>query len=156
MQVFSPILRLSFHFPDSVLSFWYFYKIESLSLSNHGFLTFKKNLYFSLQKLTGSQPANLSASPASHAEFWRGDLKLIHNNLTNGTQEGKSSLSTIYCFFFLTTKKITLGLKKNKWYGPGVKNLSSNARDMGSIPGWETKIPHATRQLGPNYWAQAL
>ena len=27
--------------------------------------------------------------------------------------------------------------------GPVVKNLPSNARDVGSIPGWGTKIPHA-------------
>ena len=26
-----------------------------------------------------------------------------------------------------------------------VKNLPSNARDTGSIPGWETKIPHAAQ-----------
>ena len=30
--------------------------------------------------------------------------------------------------------------------GPVVKNLPSNAGDTGSIPGWETKIPCATRQ----------
>ena len=28
-----------------------------------------------------------------------------------------------------------------------VKNLSCNAEDMGSIPGWGTKILHATEQL---------
>ena len=28
-----------------------------------------------------------------------------------------------------------------------VKNLPSNARDMGSIPVWGTKIPHAAGQL---------
>ena len=28
-----------------------------------------------------------------------------------------------------------------------VKNLPSNAGDMGSIPGWRTKIPHAVGQL---------
>ena len=33
--------------------------------------------------------------------------------------------------------------------GPGVKNLLSNARDMGLIPGWGNKIPHATGQLSP-------
>ena len=33
--------------------------------------------------------------------------------------------------------------------GPVVKNLPSNARDMGSIPGRGTKIPHATEQLSP-------
>ena len=31
-----------------------------------------------------------------------------------------------------------------------VKNLPSNAGDAGSIPGWGTKIPHATRQLSPH------
>ena len=31
--------------------------------------------------------------------------------------------------------------------GPVVKNLTSSAGDMGSIPGRGTKIPHATEQL---------
>ena len=30
--------------------------------------------------------------------------------------------------------------------GPVVRNLPSNAEDMGSIPGWETKIPHALEE----------
>ena len=34
-----------------------------------------------------------------------------------------------------------------------VKNPPSNAGDVGSIPGWGTKIPHAVRQLSP--WATA-
>ena len=29
------------------------------------------------------------------------------------------------------------------------KNLPSNARETGLIPGWETKRPHATGQLSP-------
>ena len=33
--------------------------------------------------------------------------------------------------------------------GPVVKYLSSNAGDVGLIPGWETKIPHATGQISP-------
>ena len=33
--------------------------------------------------------------------------------------------------------------------GPVVKNLPSNAGDVGSIPGWGTKIPHAAGQLIP-------
>ena len=33
--------------------------------------------------------------------------------------------------------------------GPVVKNLPCNARDPGSIPVWETKIPHATGQPSP-------
>ena len=33
--------------------------------------------------------------------------------------------------------------------GPVVKNPSSNAGDVGSIPGWGTKIPHAAGQLSP-------
>ena len=32
---------------------------------------------------------------------------------------------------------------------PVVKNLPSNAGDAGSIPGRETKIPHAVGQLSP-------
>ena len=32
-------------------------------------------------------------------------------------------------------------------HGPVVKNLSCNAGDTGSIPGWGTKIPHAAGQL---------
>ena len=31
--------------------------------------------------------------------------------------------------------------------GPVVKNPPSNAGDKGSVPGWGTKIPHATGQL---------
>ena len=31
--------------------------------------------------------------------------------------------------------------------GPVVKNLPCNAGDLGSIPGWSTKIPCATEQL---------
>ena len=31
--------------------------------------------------------------------------------------------------------------------GPATKNLSSNAGDAGSIPGWGTKIPHVMGQL---------
>ena len=30
---------------------------------------------------------------------------------------------------------------------PVVKNLPCNAKDMGSVPGLGTKIPHATEQL---------
>ena len=33
--------------------------------------------------------------------------------------------------------------------GPVVKNTPSNAGDMGLIPGWGTKIPHALGQLRP-------
>ena len=33
--------------------------------------------------------------------------------------------------------------------GPVVKNLPSNAGDIGSIPHQETKIPHAVGQLSP-------
>ena len=31
--------------------------------------------------------------------------------------------------------------------GPVVKNLPSNAGDVGSIPGWREKIPHVLGQL---------
>ena len=34
--------------------------------------------------------------------------------------------------------------------GPVVKDLPSNAGDLGSIPGQGTKIPNAVRQLSPH------
>ena len=34
--------------------------------------------------------------------------------------------------------------------GPVVRNLPCNAGDIGSIPGQETKIPHAVDQLRPH------
>ena len=34
-------------------------------------------------------------------------------------------------------------------HGPVVKNLLCNAGDMGSIPGWRTKIPHDAEKLSP-------
>ena len=34
--------------------------------------------------------------------------------------------------------------------GPVVKNPPSNAGDVGLIPGWGTKIPHAMGQLSPH------
>ena len=40
-----------------------------------------------------------------------------------------------------------------------IKNPPSNVRDAGSVPGWGTKIPHATEQLSqhaPNYQTCAL
>ena len=43
-----------------------------------------------------------------------------------------------------------VSLNTNSWDFPGgpvVKNLPSNAEDMGSIPGWGTKISHAAGQL---------
>ena len=33
--------------------------------------------------------------------------------------------------------------------GPVVKNLLSKAGEVGLIPGWGTKIPHAIEQLSP-------
>ena len=47
---------------------------------------------------------------------------------------------------------VTLKNYSNRWDFPGglaVKNLPSNAGDAGSIPGWGTKIPHASGQLSP-------
>ena len=33
------------------------------------------------------------------------------------------------------------------WFS--AKNLPCNAGDLGSVPGWETKIPHAMEQQAP-------
>ena len=33
--------------------------------------------------------------------------------------------------------------------GPEIKNLLCNAADVGSMPGWGSKIPHAMEQLSP-------
>ena len=52
------------------------------------------------------------------------------------------SLSKTILDFFL--KKTGVGDFPS---GPVVKNLSSNAADTGSIPGWGTKIPHTSGQL---------
>ena len=48
--------------------------------------------------------------------------------------------------------RIRYKIKINKYIrdfpgGPVVKNPPSNAGDVGSIPGWGTKVPHATGQL---------
>ena len=51
------------------------------------------------------------------------------------------------CFCLFTLIKLKFGDFPG---GPVVKNLSSNAGDAGSIPGWGTKIPHATGQLSPH------
>ena len=52
-------------------------------------------------------------------------------------------------FFFLDAHKIVH--LKNWWWdfpgGPLVKNLPSNAGEVGSIPGWGTKIPYAAGEL---------
>ena len=46
----------------------------------------------------------------------------------------------------LGTQKSSLG---DFFSGPVVKNPPSSAADVGSIPGWGTKIPHAVGQLSP-------
>ena len=48
------------------------------------------------------------------------------------------------CLTSLAIRKIKIG---DFPCGPVVKNLPSSARDVGSIPGRETKIPHAAGQL---------
>ena len=46
--------------------------------------------------------------------------------------------------------KFKNGAERDFPSGPMVKNTSSNAGDLGSIPGWGTKIPHAG---GVGLWA---
>ena len=50
-------------------------------------------------------------------------------------------------------KNFRASFKKNKYWdfpgGPVVKNPSPNARDVGLILDWGTKMPHAERNLTP-------
>ena len=50
--------------------------------------------------------------------------------------------------FAIAVYIVRLNAKKDRDFpgGPVVKNPSCNARDSGSILGWETKISHGTRQ----------
>ena len=57
------------------------------------------------------------------------------------------------CFIFAGVIKFVVGHQKAKLGdfpgSPVVKNLPSNAGDVGSIPGQGTKIPHAAGQRNP-------
>ena len=58
----------------------------------------------------------------------------------------------IICEFFTKGQDLDGQNKKFILHFPGgavVKNLPANTGDMGSIPGPETEIPHAVRQLSP-------
>ena len=46
-------------------------------------------------------------------------------------------------------RTVRKGIERDLPGGPVVKNPPSNAEDQGSIPGWGTKIPHASKQLSP-------
>ena len=58
---------------------------------------------------------------------------------------GKCSV-TIHCFKKKPPRDFT--------GGPVAKRLPCNAGDVGSIPGWEISIPHATEQLSPGATAR--
>ena len=78
-------------------------------------------------------------------------------------QDTKSIYRNLLHFYTLTTnyqkdklrEKIpfTITSKRIKYQdfpgGPVIKNPPSNAGDVGSIPGQEAKIPHATGQISP-------
>ena len=55
------------------------------------------------------------------------------------------------CFWLsLLTALFTMASPRDFPGGCVVKNLPCNAEDVGSIPGWGTKIPHNTEQLSLN------
>ena len=56
----------------------------------------------------------------------------------------------IFCFDVLVLYTLSKRIVRDFPGGPVVKNPPSNAGDMGSIPGWGTKIPHAPGQLSPH------
>ena len=49
----------------------------------------------------------------------------------------------------ISDKKKSKEICENFPGGPSVKNLPSNAGDVGWIPGWGTKISHASGKLSP-------
>ena len=59
------------------------------------------------------------------------------------------TLPTFTCEMFLHLHLKT-GICRDFPGGPVVKNLPSDAEDMGLIPGQGTKIPHAAGQLSPH------
>ena len=65
--------------------------------------------------------------------------------ISNGQKIHLFGVVKILIFFFFFLKK-----RGDFPGGPVVKNPPSNAGDVGSIPGWGTKIPHATGQLSPH------
>jgi len=73
-------------------------------------------------------------------------------NYINGeAAAGHVEILYYLCNFSIDVKSIplknVLNLLRDFPGGPLVKNLPSNAGDMGLIPGRGTKIPHAMRQL---------
>ena len=86
----------------------------------------------------------------------------MHRHKIYGGHAGKENMwvtihTTLDAAIFHTAETMREKTKekdKEKWEGafPGgsvVKNLPSNARDEGLIPGGGTKIPHAMGQLSP-------
>lgn len=51
---------------------------------------------------------------------------------------------------FETKILIIISQQRDLSGGPVFKNPSSNAKDMGWIPGWEAKLPYAQGQLSPH------
>ena len=84
--------------------------------------------------------SHVKASPAYNA--------LVSNvdDTDDGAERGQREFSSY------SHRVRQLKIPFNHWDllgGPVVKNLPYNAGDMGSIPGQEIKIPHATEQLTP-------
>ena len=67
------------------------------------------------------------------------------------TRPHEDTINYLFLYFIISRPILTMSYKY-RFQGdfPGgsvVKNLPCNAGDMGLIPGWGTKIPHATGQL---------
>ena len=82
--------------------------------------------------------------PQRDEQLWVGEG---HGNPGPGEQELRNSVLRNYALSSLKCKRVG-----DFPDGPVVKNLPCNAGDAGLIPGWGTKIPHATG-LMPQLWS---
>ena len=80
-------------------------------------------------------------------------IKKSHTVTGSDPPSDKSECPLLQCLYCLKWRWIHFAVNINPFWdfpgGPVVKNLPSNAGDVGLIPGRGIKIPHATGQLSP-------
>ena len=108
-----------------------------------------------ISKASKGQKA-MDLMPTDHAPLERKSFK-VHPNEVDDTQKKVSHTAEsvkviIKAYMTEQSQKQRQFLRQQRQLGdspggPVVKNPPSNARDMGSNPGWGTKIPHVVGQL---------